>query len=358
MKLKTLTLATLFLTPALLAFQPKAASLRFAPEEGDARTKTFSSSLDMSLDDMAMLMNGQESPMQPDLQLDISATTEIQVTDEYVKMRDGSPAQLERTYDSLEQGQDISMEIDIMDNVQSNEMSVGAESELEGETVVFRWDEDKGEFVAAFPDDGGDEELLVGLREDMDLRGLLPDGEVEEGDEWQIAPIALRDVLSPGGDLKMIPEEVDPEAMFGGMSPEMGSADDWFNEDMEGEVKATFQGTRETDDGVMVGVVVYAIEISNGVDLTEKTREGLEDQELPPGVEDMSVNSTDIEITIESEATLLWNLEGGYVHSFEMSGDFGFLVDSSMDISAQGMELEIEQAMEFSGTMNASVSVD
>ena len=164
--------------------------------------------------------------------------------------------------------------------------------------------------------------------------------------------------MSPGGDLKLVPEESDGADAFGGMSPEMGGQDDWFNEDMEGEITATFQGTRETEDGVRVAVIVYAIEISNGVDITEETREGLESQDLPPGVDEMEINSTDIEVAIEGEATLLWNLAEGYLHSFDLGAEIEFLVESSMNMSVQGMDMEIENSMEFSGNLTLEASVD
>lgn len=359
MKLKTLTLATLCLAPALLALQPRGTAIAFSIAEGSTRTKSFTSTLEMSMDDMAMTMNGQESPAQPDVEMHVTGTTTTTVTDEYVKLRDGAPAVLKRTYDAIGQTQAMEMEIDVMGTVQNNDTSVGASSELEGTTVIFRWSEDAEDYVAAFPeDDGGEEELLEGLREDMDLRSLLPSGEVAEGDEWELPPTALRDVLGAGGDLKLVPEESDESNEFGDMSPEMGSQDQWFTEDMEGEVKATFQGTRTTEEGVKVAVIVYAIEISNAVDMTDAAREGLEAQEMPPGVEDMQINSSDVEVTIEGEATLLWNIEDGYVHSFELSSEFGLVMDVDMEMSAQGMKFAIEQSMEFSGSMTLEVSVE
>jgi hypothetical protein len=311
----------------------------------------------MSLDDMSMLMNGQENPAQPQIDLTVNATLEVTVTDEYTSMREGAPAELHRTFDVIDRSQSMEMEIDVMGQVQSNSSSTGAKSDLVGTTVVFRWDEDAEEYVTTFPDDGGDPELLENLAEDMDLRTLLPDGEVSEGDEWKIEPIDLKDIFAPGGDLKLVPEESDGEDMFG-MNPDMGSQEDWFSEDVEGEVTATFKGTRKTDEGVLLGVIVLSIEISNAVDMTEKAREGLAAQDLPPGVDKLEVNSTDIEISIKGEATLLWDIAQGCAHSFEFSAEVSLLVDSSMGISAQGMDMDIEQTMELSGHTTTRVTVE
>jgi hypothetical protein len=357
MKIKILTAAALIAAPVLLAFQPRATSIEFSIAEGTSKTKTFTHALEMELDDMSMLMNGQESPMTPDIQMSISGDFDATVTDEYLKMGDGSPAVLLRTYDSMEQTRSSEMEMDMMGQVQSSESSTGSKSELEGSTVKFTWNEDEGEYVASFPDGDGEEELLEGLEEDMDLRMLLPDGEVSEGDEWKLDPQALKSVLNPGGDLKLIPEESDDDDNMMGMNSDFGDADDWFTEDLDGEVMATFSGMRETSDGDKVAAIAITFAISNAIDMTEDMREEMENADLPPEAGEMEVNSMDIEIELEGECTLLWNVAEGYAHSFEMESDITFLVDINMGISAQGMDMEIEQSLEFSGSMNGSTTV-
>ena len=80
--------------------------------------------------------------------------------------------------------------------------------------------------------------------------------------------------------------------------------------------------------------------------------------DLPPEVQDMEIDHMDIEVAIEAEATLMWNLEEGRAESFELSGDFEFIMDMGMAISAQGMEMEMEQVMEMSGTMTISATFE
>jgi len=355
MKTKTLCASALLFAPALLAFQPRATSIAFTVSEGTSNTKTFTNSMTMSLDDMQMLLNGNESPMMPQIDMTIQSGLTIGVSDEYVKMGDGAPATLKRTYDSLEQTREMEMEMDIMGQVQNQDSSTGSESELLGETVIFTLSE--GEYVPSFAEGEGDEKLLENLAEDLDLRGLLPDGEVEEGAEWKIDPIVLKDILVPGGDLKFIPEEADGEDMMG-MDSEMGDFEDWFSDDIEGEILATFTGMKETDEGKKVAVITISVELANAVDLTEKMQEGLENADLPPEAGDMEMNSMDIEMELEGEATLLWDLTAGCAHSFEMDSEISLLVDMSMSVSAQGMDMDIDQSMEFSGSMNATASIE
>ena len=357
MKFKTLTATALLLAPALLAFQPRGTSITFHVEEGATTTKTFTNTLEMSLDDMSMLMNGSPSPMMPEIDMTVGGKFALTVTDDYVKMRGSMPAKLVRTYDSMEQTKTTDMEMDVMGQVQTQNSSTGSESELEGSTVQFVWNADADEYVASFPDGDGDEKLLEDLTEDMDLRALLPAGEVEEGATWKVSAQALKHILSPGGNLKLIPDDADGGTDMMGMNSDLGNPDDWFNDDLEGEITATFAGTRETEDGVRVAVIMLSIEINNAVDLTEQVQKQLEDAELPPEAEGMEIESMDIEIDLEGEGTLLWNLAKGCAHSFEMETDLGMTVDISMAISVQGQDLSIEQSLEFSGTFSATATI-
>lgn len=353
---KKLLGATLLLTPALFAFSPRGTAIAFTIADGASHTKTFTNVAELSLDDMAMMMNGQESPMTPDIEMTVITNFSVTVTDEYLKMGAGRPLELKRSYDTIEQGTDLEMEIDIMGQVQSNDMQMPASSELEGSEVLFSWDGEAEAYKPSFPEGEGDEKLLEGLHEDMDLRAFLPAGDVSEGDEWKIEPQALIGVLAPGGNLKLIPEEMDSSEMMGMGNQEMGDFSDWFSSDMEGEVVATFKGTRETEDGAMVGVVSITIEITNAVDMTEMMQESM--SELPEEVSEMEVTSMDLALELEGEATLLWDLAGGYMHSFEMTGDFAMQMDIAMDISAQGMDMEIEQALELSGSLTSTVAAE
>lgn len=357
MNLRLRHAAPLLLLPALLAFQPRGTTLSFEVAEGATKTKTFTNSVSMTLDDMSMLMNGQESPMQPQIDMSIDSELELVVTDEYVAMGDGAPRKLARTYDTISMTRSMEMEMDIMGQVQSNSDSSDAESELEGETVHFTAD-DEGEYAPSFPGDEGDEELLEALTEDMDFRALLPEGEVEEGDEWKVSAAGLKNIMVPGGDLKLASSSEGAEGGMGMGDAEIGDFQDWFTEDIDGEVVATFSGMKETEDGVSVAVIELTIELANAVDLTEKVRESMADAELPEGAGEMEINGMDIEVELEGTAVLLWNPSAGCAHSFEMDGELMLITDTAMSISAQGMDLEIEQTMEFAGSMGYSASFE
>ena len=57
MTIKLTTLAALVATPALLALQPRGTSVEFPLEAGATRSKTFTKSIELSLDDMSTTLN-------------------------------------------------------------------------------------------------------------------------------------------------------------------------------------------------------------------------------------------------------------------------------------------------------------
>ena len=133
-------------------------------------------------------------------------------------------------------------------------------SELEGSTVVFTWNDDDGEYELSFPEgEEGDAELLEGLTEDMDFRALLPDGELSEGESYDIDLAGLVDVMAPGGDLKIEMEVDGADGAAMGPDPAMMSDFRQFFEDVvEGSATGKFVEMRDVD-GVNVAVRVVAL---------------------------------------------------------------------------------------------------
>lgn len=348
MKTSRLLLPTLLAAPALLAFALPETKIELRVEEGDSITRTFTTKAELTLDNMDMTMNGQAPPMMPEMDMTMTTEAEIVVTDEIEKVADGRATRFLRTFDTLTQETSMEMEVDMMGQTQSNEMSVPASSELEGKTVLFEWD--GGDYKAKWPEDAEeDEKLLEGLVADMDLTAFLPEGPVEEGDEWQIDPKKLIPVMAPGGNLKLMPEDVETPGMMG-VESNFGSFSDWFQENLDGDVSVTFQGTRE-NEGANVAVLEVHFELENAVDLTEMVRTAMEEAELPPEAQDLDIDHMDLEVAYEGQGQLLWDLAAGRAQSLDLSGDFTLMVDYGMSMSAQGMDMTIESTIEMSGSL-------
>jgi len=357
MKNKILLLVPLLAAPALYAFAAAPSKVAFQPPEGSTAVKTFENVVELTLDNMDMMMNGEPSPMMPEMDMSITMTSTVTVTDEYVKVRDNAPATLRRTFDELGNNVSVSMEIEMMGQSQSNDQDIEAASELEGKTVVFTWDEDEDGYVKSFDPEEDDSELLEDLWEDMDLRALLPKDDVSEGDEWEIDIKGLATILAPGGNLAMVPEEMDAEAMMSGGAGMGGSMSDFISELLDGEATGKFLGMREVD-GMKLGAIKITVDVSSSNDMTEKVLEMMEDLDME-GAPPMDFDHIDVEFTLEGEGELLWDMEAGRAHSFELSGPTTMTYDVGISMEMEGMgAMTIEQMMEMSGTLNMSVSFE
>jgi hypothetical protein len=305
---------------------------------------------------MSMLMNGEENPMMPEIEMDMEVVSTVTITDEYVGMTRGRPSILNRTYDEINTEMNMEMIVEAMGQSQEESPSGAGTSDLEGQTVIFTWDDEDDEYRVTFPeDDQGDEDLLENLIEDMDLRVLLPDDEVSEGDSWDIPLAGLVDVLSPGGDLKL---DIDMDGGMGmsGPPPEMmGNMREMFGDMLEGQATATFSGTREVD-GVTVAVIEIDIEIDTARDMSEFL-EGVMGDEMPEGM-DFTLDRVDLEFALEATGELLWNIRAGHLHSLELEGEAAIALDMEMGMDFGGQSMSMEMSMEMSGTMESSVSVD
>ncbi|MCZ6596478.1 MAG: hypothetical protein O7B99_02450 [Planctomycetota bacterium] len=335
------SLLTILAGPALLAFSMPTGDVGFHPAVGTVLTKSYETSAEVILDEMSIVMNGQE--MDPDMmQMDmsISASTTIVVTDEYAAVDGSRPTKLMRTYGAVESSSSTSMSNAFMGDM---DMNLSGESELQGLTVVFTWNEEEGDYTLEFDGDEGDEELLEGLVEDTDLRGFLPTEDVSPGDTWEIETEEMRKVLAFGGALKIefdtseLPEEM---RGFGSGPP---PSPDAFLGDLEGTVTAEYVENRQ-EDGVAVAVIKISCEISSAKDMTDFFKEMMEDGEMPEGFDmEMEVHSADNEYEFEGEGLLLWNLEAGHVYSFELRGSGTTTMDMAMAMTVQGNDMDFEQ---------------
>jgi hypothetical protein len=351
MKHKRNTLAPILLAPAVLALGHLGEQPSFAPEEGATLTKRARTESELSLDEMKMNMGGQEIDSSAmGMEMTSAVTQVVTVTDSYVSVGEGRPLKLKRSYDELSSQTEVSVSGPMGDQ----DSDISGSSELEGTSVVFSWDDDAEEYEAAFDEDSdGDEDLLEGLLEDMDMRGLLPDGDVSEGDVWDVDPGQLRGIFSPGGKVKIEPEDVD-FSMGGAPSSNMNE----MMEEFEGEVTAKFVGVRE-DDEARVAVIELTIDVSSANDLTEFMEEMMENMEMPEGMEiEVMADAFDMEFLFEGKGEVLWNLGTGLLHSLEISGDVSQVMDTTMNMNMAGQEQTIEQSMSFAGSQVITIETE
>jgi hypothetical protein len=358
MNAKQLFVSAALIAPVLAAFALPGEKVRFAPAEGSSATKSFENKMELTLDHMSITMNGQDVPGVPEMDMSLTHTQKIGVTDEFLAMADGRPKKLKRHFDALSSDSAMSMKMEMMGQSNSQDQNTESESELDGKTVVFTWDAEAKEFKKAFDPEEDKPDLLKGLAEDMDMRVLLPEEEVKVGDEWTVDVKTLVHVLAPGGDMSFRPKETDDAGGMGmsmGMGSNMGSMHDYLSDMLEGEAKAKLADVRE-EEGAKLAVIKLTIKIASQKDMTDVVQEAMKDQELPGGME-IELDHMDIDFKMEGEGELVWNLKTNQMVSFELSGPVHMNMDMAMKITGQGQNMNMEQALEMSGTNTLSVKV-
>ena len=167
-------------------------------------------------------------------------------------------------------------------------------------------------------------------------------------------------MLAFGGSLKLEMEAEDAPEMMGGFggSQNMPSPDKFLG-DMEGTVTAEYRGNRD-EEGVQVAAIHITLAVNSAKDMTDFFREAMKDAEMPEGMEmTMDYKSVDMEFELEGEATLLWNLAGGHLHSFELNGKATSTIDMSMSMEMESMgkmELEMSMVMKSDSTTTLSAT--
>ncbi|MFT5049934.1 MAG: hypothetical protein ACI8QZ_001327 [Chlamydiales bacterium] len=314
---------------APLALLPVQSELQLAVEEGATLTKTFVGVQELDLESMSMSVGDQEVPAEhfEEMEFSIEETRTVVLVDEYLELGEGRPTKLRRTYDELS-----------VESVESSDGPRGSdgqsskdESALEGTSVLFTWDADEEEYSVEFDDEEGDGDLLEALVADADLLMFLPDGEVEEGDSWDVDAILINALLAPGGLMSFMDEDGDS------IDTELALE---IDENVEGEITATFEGLRDVD-GRELAVISLEIDV---------TTEGDEETENEAGVTEAS----SVELAMELEGELLWDIDAGHIVGYDISGD----VESTVTTTGSFGEQDFEREMELAGTMTLTLEVE
>jgi hypothetical protein len=339
------------LLAALLGAMPAGDKLSFHPENGLSLKRNFSSKQEITLDDMSMSMNGQPTPMPMEIDMNMNMSQTLEVVDVYKAVKDGRVEKLVRSFDTIESNGDFNLEGGVPE---PQEKKISAKTELQGKKVQFAREAGENEFKKSYTDSDGDEKLLEGLEEDMDLRGLLPEKEVSDGDTWKVELDTIKRILMPGGQLGLKPEKDGSDSdMMGGMD-DVGDISQMLDE-LEGDATAEYKGSSEAD-GVKVGKVHLRFKIKSSKDMSDKVREAM--AKAPDRGFEMEVDHMDVEVELEGEGDLLWNLAGGYAHSFEMSGKLKTTTDMGFKVNAQGKDMDIAQNMAMSGNYTLKAEID
>ncbi len=133
-------------------------------------------------------------------------------------------------------------------------------------------------------------------------------------------------VLVPGGDLKLSPDPAEGGAEQGEGQIQIHAPNlpvdplAWVRA-LDGGGQATYEGQLEVD-GVQVAVVSIAIDVTAANDLVDYF------SEIGGG----EFDSASLDVAIEADGELLWDLERGRVHALALEGDVSADYDITMSI--------------------------
>ena len=306
---------------ALVAFAPAASdTLAFGPKEGTKLEKSFHQHIALEKRSMTMSIGGRELPAEllENAVFDLEFETKVDVVDEYEKVGDGRPTRLLRTYDALTDAE--TTRIQMVGMPEPKEEKKEKESALEKKTIVFRWNSEKDQFDKEWKDSKGDEELLKGVEEDMDLRKLLPEKAVSKGDTWKLELADAKELFGPGGKFafKVKDETKDKDS------------DSGFDDNLKGDVECTYNGEKEVD-GKKHARIALACKAATSMN--------------PDG--DENIASMTFEFELEGE--LLWDTAARHFVSYELSGDVTTKLQIVQKIPVQNEERELVIDLELGG---------
>lgn len=286
---------------------------------------------------------------------DVLAKRMVRVTDEVLERGAQRPAKFRRYIDQalLE----VSVEVPV-EGKQPRKLRLDGTGGMEGKSVVFTWVPEENEYGRYYDDEEGVEEDLPKLAARCDFAAFLPSDPVEVGAQWEVDPRAFRDFLGPlggmGFDLRPIGDLQLARTLRLGLGTHMHEL---FGGDVEGRLTARYAGRREVE-GRSVGVIALTAELSARADLTAQAMDYRTQLEREVGIRPLRV---DVELALEGEGELLWDLEAGHLFSssFEGSEKLSAELEAGVE-AAEGDEApeRTHQSVRFDGSFQHSGKVE
>lgn len=321
-------------------------SIAFAPVPGTRVAKVFELRSSLVLDGASLVMDGEHS----DVPLAIASTVEtrLAVRDTYAEVGGGRSLRLERQYDDLGARAVTTSEAEMTGG---GSFEVASATALAGRAVRFEWDPAAARHTRRFADeesepDEAEAALLAGLEEDLDFRAFLPSRSVAIGDRWQIDPGAVAALLTPGGDLGLVPTDPAQAAEVARLGGAQGLAR------LLGAPTGTIEGRLVAVDGpptARTARVEFTFDLRFVRDLDDTAWPPFVDP-APPGDEpvEAKLRSTRLDALVDrASATLVFGLDSGRFESLEFEAELDVALDQSLTLSLGDQDLDVRLALEF-----------
>lgn len=311
-------LSTLALPAFVLALVPLADTPVYQPAEGSKVETTWKIDLGVELGDLSATVNGEAvDPEQMGIPPDLSAkgVVEMRWLDHFVSM-DGS-----RTLELLRTVRTMHAE---------GETSVGPsgesddDDEIVGKPMRFRWNAEDETYEREWVEAEGKDKDLQHMAVDADLRGLLPEGEVELGQTWEARGTAVLRLLVPLFAVETITEGEEDEDI----PPELLEKLSAFGEDVV--VRCTWRGAHD-EGGRTLGRIDLALDLDQSLDVDPSS--------FGQEMEGMEVDPVTFAVQASLAGFLDWDMSAHRMSAVELTGSGTISLDVSMS-HPQGFDME------------------
>lgn len=311
---------TVFALSTLALFATPADDVHFAPDDGSEATKHYVLSIEMSVDEATMTFDGDDIGGDGVPDVSVRYERRVQATDRYERVAGGRPLKLARRYDALTAQASQTVGGGDASGRRARERPRGAHRGLHvgsrGRRVRTRLARGRGarRRAARGPVGGHGPAHAPAAR----VR--------RAGATWELDADDVLAVLVPGGDLKLSPDPAEGGAEQGEGQIQIHAPNlpvdplAWVRA-LDGGGQATYEGQLEVD-GVQVAVVSIAIDVTAANDLVDYF------SEIGGG----EFDSASLDVAIEADGELLWDLERGRVHALALEGDVSADYDITMSI--------------------------
>lgn len=321
--MRLLAVSTLLLLP-----QASGRAIEFAPHEGAVIRKTFTSELDLLSDSVDFYFEDErldESEV-GEVELSITFRREVSVVDTQERVRAGRLARWSRVIEEAEETTEESYSV----GDQEGQLEYQRGSRFTDVPIQCHWEEDEDPEGV---DEDGD---FVDAAADLELSGLVPDDDVEEGDSWSPPVAALGPLFRQAGAHWAEEFEIEGDDTEDAETPLLFAQ--LFDETPEGELEAEWTDTFERG-----GERLALIELS-----AEVTLEFFDYEEVESGGED----SIDLTLELELSGTALWSIDRGGLVELELEGDAELTMEAESILESEGRSFSMSQEVHYSGDVS------
>lgn len=343
----------MILTALLLLLSPQSAPVVLArsPHPGDASTTRLDIHHELLLETLSR-QNGDAAPVVYQSAGTISSETFLEWRDDWTQLPEETRPGLRRHYRRVRlnakaayspQGQPPSSDLTRFG------------SHFEDRTLRFQWIDEEGEYARHYEYYDGPEEPLARVREEADAHSLLPEEPVQPGDEWSFDGPALYRALTPGGNLDLMVKRASgtAKAIKLGVA---GALADALSEESFGGGKGRLREVSQNEAGERIAQVDLSdLKLLSVADRTDSYEDAADERdEKEPAL----LSGVSIDVGLEGQGTLSWNLDRGRLESLKLDFDQRVTLSVTKQFFSRDDSFPVIEEATYRGTLKFEQKVE